>query len=174
MNNELLLSLALKENESFINQLIERDKWGKTNRKSFMTLVPKSRGDMAEKLIESMCEKIEVKCKLRHDNTSGFDAWIGEKKIPVEIKYAAEGNNGGYTFNQIRPDDKGYRYIIFFFMSPTECEFYTIKREDLKLLTLNKQHAGNKTYTMTDTKKNMSVLKKMGDGSFVDAINKIK
>jgi len=29
MNNELLLSLALKENESFINQLIERDKWGK-------------------------------------------------------------------------------------------------------------------------------------------------
>jgi hypothetical protein len=172
--NKSLLDFAFKDLNIYINHLLEVNKWEGTNREVFMKMVPKNRGVIAEKLIKSMCKKLKIDCELQSDNRSGFDAFIGKNKIRVEIKYAAEANNGNYTFNQIRPEENKYQFIIFFFLSPENSKFYTIKKSELKFLTLSRQHSGGKTYTMSNTKKNMLFLSKTGTGSFVEAINKIR
>ena len=167
-----LLDEALKILESnFIEQHKRLNIWENTNRNHFMRLITKCRGDNAEKIIKTMCDSQSIPCILNGDNSLGYDAVINGKY--VEIKYAGEGNTGGYMFNQIRPNADKYEYILFFFLGREDSRFYTIKRSDLKNFKLNEQHAGKETYTMSTTKENMIKLERCGDGTFIDAIKRI-
>lgn len=137
-----------------------------------MNYIPAERGKKVEPILSKILVDMGVDHKLMTDNSLGYDFIIYDKT--VELKYASENEFGNFTFDQVRVEDVRYEYIIFMFVKPNECNFYCIKKEDLKYFTTNNQHSGqSNASTLCSTAYNMNLFTKSGDGTIEDVIGKI-
>jgi len=133
---------------------------------------PSERGKKAEHILSKILTDIKVDHNLITDNSLGYDFIIRDKK--VELKYSSENDSCGFIFDQVRIKDGRYDFIIFMFVNPNFCEFFCIKKNDLKYFTTNNQHSGqDNASTLTSTAYNMKLFRESGDGTIEDVIEKI-
>ena len=146
-------------------QFKDDNKWTNAYFKEIKIISNTKVGDVGQKFIEELCEKINLDYKLPTDtkgNIKRQSPWdIEIKGIKFELKTATEDTHNKFQFNHIRYH-REYEAVLCLGVSPNELYFNFYTKSEIvtgkagKLVSMEK--GANASYKLTKPKKELFII----------------